>query len=119
MDEREKQRIEYTERNERNKIWHKRLNIYYVGAWGMLLLEFLLFVGFMADENHSMIWLYVMGILFVVWFLWCIVGIFFILCPHCDSFFIHTAPGGNCCRYCGTKLDVFPDLDTSKEMVEK
>ena len=115
MDDREKQRIKYTERNERNKIWHKRLKIYYTGAWGMLLLELLLVGGFFMDATHSMIWLYVMGVLFVVWLLWCSVGSIFIRCPHCDSFFVHTAPGGNCCPYCGTKLDVFPDLEALKE----
>ncbi len=33
MDERERQRIEFEERNEKNKVWHKRLKRFYIGLY--------------------------------------------------------------------------------------
>lgn len=117
MDDRERQRMEYKERNEKNKVWQKRIKIYYTVAWGTLLLEILLVSVFFMDPTHSKIWLYVMGVLFVMWFVWVIAGNLYIRCPHCDSIIAHMALKASHCPYCGTKLDVFPDLESPKEGV--
>ncbi len=113
MDEREReaQRIEYTKRNEKNKIWQKRMKIYSTVAWGTLLLEFLLSL-FVSRERFFI--LYIMGAIFILWIIWTIGGYIVLTCPHCDRCISHIA-GIDCCPYCGTKLGVFPDLEPPEE----
>ena len=112
MDERERQRIEYTERNERNKVWHKKMQIYQGTVYGTLGVEFLLTMILMSTRAMGL--LYVMGILFVAWFVWVLVGYVWVRCPHGDSPINNRASFINSCPYCGTKLGVYPDLKVTK-----
>ncbi len=112
MDEKERQRTEYIKRNEKNKIFQKKLKIYYYVALGTLLLEFLLGFVFISIPSHPMFILYIMGALFILWMIWAIGGYCIIACPHCGNHISKMAIGFECCPYCGTKIKVYPDLQS-------
>ncbi len=110
--EREKERMECINRNEKNKIWRKRIKIYNTGALVMLLLEALLAM-FVLDGKLFV--LYIMGGLLVVWLVWLIIGYIILPCPHCGESISHLAARVDCCPYCGTKLRVFMDLELPED----
>ncbi len=115
MDEYEKN--EYTIRNERNKIWTKRMKIYYAGAWGMLLFWILLPWVLAMMDNRTVIFvgLFVMAVVFVIWIIWCVAGYIILSCPHCGRHISHMAMRIKCCPFCGTNLWVYSDLEAPKE----
>ncbi len=108
MEERERERIAYTERNEKNKVWKKKIKIYYAVSYGFFPFAF---VVAMTAAGIKAIWLfYVLGVLFVLWIVWVIGGYCVLTCPHCNRQISHMAMRVQCCPYCGTKLGVFADL---------
>ncbi len=109
MDDREKQRIEYKERNDRNKAWRKRVIIFYVGVFGLLVA--LVAACLLTKYDGYEVTYYATITVMIIIALWCGIGNFFIKCPHCDDLRVLTAPFSERCPYCGTSLIVYPDLE--------
>lgn len=106
MSERETEMLEITERNEKNKTFHKRLKRFYIG----LILTLFLIILIACMVAKSKIWLCVMGVTFVAWLVWLIYGIFSIRCPHCSAHINRADPFNiRLCPYCGTILKVYDD----------
>ncbi len=109
MDDRERQRIEYKERNDRNKAWRKRVIIFYVGVFILLVaLVATCLLMIFAEYEES---LYATSTIMIIIAFWCGIGNFFIKCPHCDDLRVLTAPFAKSCPYCRTSLIVYPDLE--------
>lgn len=109
MDDRERQRIEYKERNDRNKAWRKRVIIFYVGAF--ILLVALVATCLLMKSAEYEESLYATCTVMIIIAFWCVIGNFFIKCPHCDDLRVLTAPFAERCPYCGISLIVYPDLE--------
>ncbi len=114
MNESERQRIEYIARNEKNKIWNKKIKIYYIGVWGMFVFWLLFLWGLTMISNRSvmLVCLIVLAIVIVIWLIWCVGGWFILPCPHCGGHISHMTMRIKSCPYCGTNLGVFPDLES-------
>lgn len=106
MDDKERQRQEFRNRNERNRKYLKRAKWYY-------RLFFTLLIGgigwIIVYKSYSRPWvLYSMLAWDIVFVITIIVGAFIMRCPHCDSFLVQGL--GNTCPHCGTKLIEYSDL---------
>lgn len=115
MTEREEQIQAYNRRNEKNKAWQKRMKIFYTGVFGLLGVDFVLALALRGQGDVSIIWVYLAVAIFIIWILWVFIGIFFIRCPHCDSFLNRVPSNMKFCPQCGTSLQVFPDLEKTEQ----
>lgn len=106
------------ERNEKNKIFRKRLKNFYIARYGLIGILILGVWGFniFADSKTvATICLGVLGVIFVIWFLWCIINSARICCPHCNKFIGRSDPWNiSKCPYCGTSLEILQYLEREK-----
>lgn len=114
MTERDEQIQAYKKRNERNRAWQKRMKFFYTGLYSLLGVDFVLAIVLQGQEKISLIWIYVLIGIIVAVMLWIIIGIFFIRCPHCDSFLNRVPMNMKYCPQCGTSLQVFPDIEKAE-----
>lgn len=107
-------------RNERNKVYQKKLKYFYMGVYGLLAAWLLICFTLPAfsDSKTSMLVLGVFAaVIFVIWFVLCISAPFIIRCPHCDSTLYRADPLHiTICPYCGTNLKIYEYLE--RENVE-
>ncbi len=98
------------EKNEKNKAFRKRLKTFYIGLYGLLGAMFLWACGLGAFGDSKIaviIGIIVLGVLFVAWILWCVIGIPRICCPHCGRFIGRSNPWNiSKCPHCGTSLEI-------------
>lgn len=108
MNERELELNEIKERDEKNKVFHKRLHRFYVG----LIIPIVLAILVLCVMSRNVVWIWVMGGIGVVWVAWLIYGIFSIKCPHCGAHLNRADPFNiRLCPYCGTILKVYSDME--------
>lgn len=106
------------ERIEKNKAFHKRLKIFYIGLYGLLgaMLLWACGLGAFGDSKIAVaIGWGGLAALLVAWILWCIIGIPRICCPHCDRFIGRSNPWNIAkCPYCGMSLEILECFEREK-----
>lgn len=112
MDERE---IEFRERNEKNKAWHKRMKIYYFGVYAPWAVIWLFVFLIIDPKINPKIWIWIMGAIFVAWVLWVIFGTSLIRCPHCSARLNRANPWNiRYCPFCATDMKVYEYYEREK-----
>ncbi len=107
MDDKERQRQEFKNRNERNRKYLKK------SKW-CVRISLALFLGMIGwvivYSSYSKPWVLYTLLVWVILFIIASISLVFILrCPHCDSILmIHSM--GDRCPICGTKIEEYSDL---------
>ncbi len=98
------------ERNDKNRAFRKRLKNFYIGLYvlvGVMFLGALTLKTLTYSKTAVMIGAGVLGVIFVAWMLWLIIGGNKIRCPHCNKYIGRSDPSNiQKCPYCGTSLEV-------------
>ena len=106
------------ERNEKNKAFRKRLKTYSIIriVWlGLTLLAMGLISVYVTSKTAALIGICVLGTIFIIWIVWCIIGGLKICCPHCNSYIGRSDPWHiPKCPYCGTGLEILQYYDREK-----
>ncbi len=107
MDDKERQRQEFRNRNERNRKYLKKTKWFY-------RFFFTLFFGnfgwIIVYKSYSRPWVMYTLLAWILLFLISIViGALILRCPHCDSY-IRGQAYGDICPICGTKIKEYSDL---------
>lgn len=117
MNDYNEQKIEITERNEKNKAWRKRIKIFNIGLfapWIILLVLLMVFKNAELPIDGEVISSLIMNMFvatFVLWCVWIVFGIFFTRCPHCNGFLNRVPHNIKHCPHCTTILKVYPDFE--------
>jgi len=98
------------ERNEKNKTFRKRLKNTYIGIYSLPCIGLILITSlrpYIETKLGAYIVSSVLIIILIAWFLWLLIRIPSIRCPHCNSFIGRSDPWNiPKCPYCGTSLEI-------------
>lgn len=103
--------IEVTkERNEKNITFRKRLRNTYIGIYSLPCIGLLIMTSFSAYKDNKTVSYIVIAVsitIIIAWFLWLLIRIPSIRCPHCNRFIGRSNPWNiPKCPYCGTSLEI-------------